>query len=61
MIPAHLTGNLWQQDWGNLWPILEPYKGVGSLDINSVLKKQHDEILADMLAKAGGCGFIASG
>ena len=54
MIPAHLTGNLWQQDWGNLWPILEPYKGVGSLDINSVLQKQHDKILADKLAKAGG-------
>ena len=21
MLPAHLTGNMWQQDWGNLWDI----------------------------------------
>ncbi|MBP6533959.1 MAG: M2 family metallopeptidase, partial [Arenimonas sp.] len=54
MIPAHLTGNLWQQDWGNLWPILEPYKGAGSLDINSVLQKQRDAILAGKLSAAGG-------
>ena len=54
MIPAHLTGNLWQQDWGNLWPILEPYKGVGSLDINGALVKQRDGIHAELLAAAGG-------
>lgn len=53
MIPAHLTGNLWQQDWGNLWSLVEPYKGVGSLDINSVLQKQHDKILNTKLASAG--------
>ena len=27
MIPAHLTGNLWQQDWGNLWPIAAALPG----------------------------------
>ena len=54
MIPAHLTGNLWQQNWSSLWPIVEPYKGVGSLDINSVLQKQHDKILSNKLAEAGG-------
>ena len=58
MIPAHLTGNLWQQDWGNLWPILEPYKGVGSLDINGALKKQRDEILSEMVAAAGGMAAL---
>jgi peptidyl-dipeptidase A len=60
MIPAHLTGNLWQQDWGNLWPILEPYKGVGSLDINGALKKQRDEILAEMVTAAGGMGKLTA-
>jgi peptidyl-dipeptidase A len=34
MLPAHLMGNMWQQDWGNLWDMLQPYKGAGSLDIN---------------------------
>jgi peptidyl-dipeptidase A len=28
LLPAHLMGNMWQQDWGNLWDMLEPYKGV---------------------------------
>ena len=54
MIPAHLTGNLWQQDWGNLWPLLQPYEGAGSLDVTGALKKQRDAILAEMLTAAGG-------
>lgn len=60
LIPAHLTGNLWQQDWGNLWPILEPYKGVGSLDINSALQKRRDAMLADEVQKAGGMGKLTA-
>jgi peptidyl-dipeptidase A len=58
MIPAHLTGNLWQQDWGNLWPMLEPYKGVGSLDISAGLQKQRDGIYKEMLNKAGGAAKL---
>ena len=53
MLPAHLTGNLWQQDWGNLWPLLQPYPGAASLDISSVLKAQRDEHLAKRLAGLG--------
>jgi peptidyl-dipeptidase A len=60
MIPAHLTGNLWQQDWGNLWPILEPYAGVGSLDVNSALKKQRDGILAELVSGAGGMSKLTA-
>jgi peptidyl-dipeptidase A len=52
-IPAHLTGNLWQQDWGNLWPILEPYQGVGGLDVSAALAKQRDAIRDKLLADAG--------
>ena len=54
MIPAHLTGNLWQQDWGNLWPLLQPYDGVGNLDVNGALRKQREDILQDLVSKAGG-------
>ena len=43
MLPAHLMGNMWQQDWGNLWDVLEPYRGVGSLDISSALEKQYQQ------------------
>ena len=50
MIPAHLTGNLWQQDWGNLWPLLQPYSGVAKLDISTALQKQRDAKYAALLA-----------
>jgi peptidyl-dipeptidase A len=39
-IPAHLTGNMWAQQWGNLWDMLEPYPGAGGLDVEGGLKKQ---------------------
>ena len=38
MLPAHLMGNLWQQDWGNLWDMMQPYPGAGSLDVNAALR-----------------------
>ena len=44
MLPAHLMGNMWQQDWGNLWPIVQPYSDeqAGNLDITGTLKKARD-------------------
>ena len=53
LLPAHLMGNMWQQDWGNLWDILEPYKGAGSLDITGALEKQYQQNYAAAIAKAG--------
>ncbi|MCB1628323.1 MAG: M2 family metallopeptidase [Xanthomonadales bacterium] len=53
MIPAHLTGNMWQQDWGNLWDILQPYPGEGSLDINSALQAQREQVYQAELEKLG--------
>jgi peptidyl-dipeptidase A len=52
-LPAHLTGNMWQQDWSNLWDFVEPYPGEGSLDINTALQAQRDAAYRDALAKAG--------
>ena len=54
LIPAHLTGNLWQQDWSNLWPLLEPYAGVGSLDVGAALRSQRDALLAKAISGNGG-------
>ncbi len=54
MLPAHLMGNMWQQDWGNLWDVLEPYKGAGSLDINSALEKQYQQNRSATRAKIEG-------
>ena len=53
LLPAHLMGNMWQQDWGNLWDMLEPYKGAGSLDITGALEKQYQADYQTALAKAG--------
>jgi len=38
-IPGHLLGNMWQQDWSNIYPLVEPYPGIASLDVTGGLKK----------------------
>lgn len=44
-IPAHLLGNMWSQTWDNIYPLMEPYAGVSSLDVTSALKEQgYDEL-----------------
>lgn len=53
LLPAHLMGNMWQQDWGNLWDMLEPYQDAGSLDITGALEKEYQADYARELAKAG--------
>jgi len=39
-IPAHLLGNMWAQQWDAEFDLLEPYPGVGSLDVDGALVKQ---------------------
>lgn len=39
-IPAHLLGNMWAQQWGEIYPLVEPYPGVLDLDVTAALKKQ---------------------
>jgi peptidyl-dipeptidase A len=39
-IPAHLLGNMWAQQWAEIYPLVEPYPGVSDLDITAALKKQ---------------------
>lgn len=51
MLPAHLMGNMWQQDWGNLWDLLAPYPGAGDLDITGALQAQHRRNYAELLAR----------
>lgn len=51
MLPAHLMGNMWQQDWGNLWDVLEPYQGVGSLNVTETLERQYQTGLNELMVK----------
>ncbi len=44
-IPAHLLGNMWSQGWGNIYDLVEPYQGVGDLDVTSALvEQQYDAV-----------------
>ena len=44
LIPAHLLGNPWAQEWGNVWDIVQPtdpaLAGIGTIDLEGALKKQ---------------------
>ncbi|MGE3731030.1 MAG: M2 family metallopeptidase, partial [Lysobacterales bacterium] len=53
MIPAHLTGNMWAQQWGNIYDLVEPYPGVSSLDVGAALKRERDADASARLAAAG--------
>jgi peptidyl-dipeptidase A len=39
-IPAHLLGNMWAQEWPNIYPLVEPYPGVTSLDVTRSIQAQ---------------------
>lgn len=39
-IPAHITGNMWAQDWSALYPLVQPYPGTSGVDVTAALKKQ---------------------
>jgi peptidyl-dipeptidase A len=39
-IPAHLLGNMWAQEWNNIYPLVEPYHGVPSTDVTPAMEKQ---------------------
>src|SRR5262249_33282566 len=58
-IPAHLLGNMWAQEWANVYPLVEPYKGEQSLDVTGALEQQHWEPLR--MVKTGETFFTSLG
>jgi peptidyl-dipeptidase A len=54
MIPAHLTGNMWAQAWGEIWDLLQPYPAASNLDVTSALKKERDAQYKALVGKASG-------
>ena len=58
-IPAHLLGNMWAQEWMDIYSMVEPYPGQASLDIGkSLVKQKYDEI---KLVKLGEKFFTSLG
>ncbi|HRP34733.1 MAG TPA: M2 family metallopeptidase [Gammaproteobacteria bacterium] len=52
LIPAHLLGNIWAQEWGNLYELLEPVPGVAQFDLDGTLESQGwDEIRMTRVAE----------
>ena len=58
-IPAHLLGNIWAQQWNNLYPILAPQDTAAgaSYDLNEILKQRKTTAM-DMVKY--GEGFFSS-
>lgn len=41
-IPAHLLGNMWAQQWGNIYPLLAPQGGDRGYDLTKILKARNE-------------------
>ncbi|HXN55919.1 MAG TPA: M2 family metallopeptidase, partial [Myxococcales bacterium] len=39
-IPAHLLGNMWAQEWGNVYGLAEPYENQSKIDVTSTMVAQ---------------------
>lgn len=58
-IPAHLLGNMWSQQWGNIYDLVEPFPGQGAPDITKALvKKKYDEV---QMVKRAEAFFVSLG
>ena len=58
-IPAHLLGNMWAQEWENIYDLLEPYPGQASLDVDRKLKEKKYE--PQKMVKLGESFFTSLG
>jgi peptidyl-dipeptidase A len=58
-IPAHLLGNMWAQEWSNVYPLVEPYKGVANLDVDAAMAAQKWD--ATRTVKTGEAFFTSLG
>src|SRR5262245_36906155 len=46
MIPAHLLGNMWAQEWGNIYPLVAPANSDQGYDLTQLLKDHKVDELA---------------
>jgi peptidyl-dipeptidase A len=42
-IPAHLLGNMWSQDWANIYPLVRPPNSAPAYDLTELLKKKNTD------------------
>jgi peptidyl-dipeptidase A len=41
-IPAHLLGNIWAQEWANIYDLVAPPKATAGFDLTEILQKRKD-------------------
>jgi peptidyl-dipeptidase A len=56
-IPAHLLGNMWSQEWGNVYALLQPPAADPGYDLTEILKRRNTD--AKQLVRYGE-GFFTS-
>jgi peptidyl-dipeptidase A len=56
-IPAHLLGNMWAQDWSNIYPLVAPPETASAYDLSAILKQRGFDAIS--MVKAGE-GFFSS-
>jgi len=58
-IPAHLLGNMWAQQWGNIYPILAPANADRGYDLTQILKARNTD--AKQMVRYGEAFFTSLG
>jgi len=58
-IPAHLLGNMWAQEWTNIYPLVEPYQNAANLDVEGALAAQKWEPIR--VVKTAEAFFVSLG
>jgi len=58
-IPAYLLGNIWAQDWSNVYPLVQPKDGDPGYDLTALLKKRNTDW--KQMVKYGENFFVSLG
>lgn len=58
-IPAHLFGNMWAQQWNNIYPLLAPAGGDRGYDLTEILKRRNTD--AKQMVRYGEAFFTSVG
>jgi peptidyl-dipeptidase A len=59
LIPAHLLGNMWAQEWANIYPLMEPHKGQPSINVTKALNDNSYD--ATKMVKQAESFFVSLG
>lgn len=59
LIPAHLLGNMWGQEWSNIYPLLKPEKADSGYDLTAILRQK--KIDAVRMVRYGESFFTSLG